>query len=54
MLVYALPHDDHKMPSAEALLSAGGVISEQVVVSTRLPSLKRRRWEKVAEMADSQ
>jgi hypothetical protein len=49
-----LAHDDHKTASAEALLSAGGVISVQVVVSTRLPSLKRRRWGKVAAMADSQ
>jgi len=54
VLVYALAHDDHKTPSAEVLLSAGGVISVQVVVSTRLPSRKRRRWGKVAAMADSQ
>jgi predicted nucleic acid-binding protein len=54
VLVYALVHDAPKTPSAEALLSAGGVISVHVVVSTRLPSLKRRRWRKVAAMADSQ
>jgi len=53
VLVYALAHDDHKTPSAEALLSAGGVISVQVVVPTRLPSLKRRRRRKVPAMADS-